>query len=168
MMDTQVIEIIGRNRLVNELLRAGLEVARPERDRGIDLIAYADLSPTVQSFIARPIQMKAASGQAFSLATKYHRLPDLILAYVWHLDTPAKAVTYALTYAEALAIAEMLGWTKTDSWARAGYSTSQPSRQILTLLESYTMTPERWWTKVTGLPWGEEEHDGADATLDTR
>ena len=81
-MDTQVIEIIGRNRLVNELLRAGLEVARPERDRGIDLIAYADLSPTVQSFIARPIQMKAASGQAFSLATKYHRLPDLILAYV--------------------------------------------------------------------------------------
>jgi hypothetical protein len=26
-MDTQVIEILGRNRLVNELLQAGLEVA---------------------------------------------------------------------------------------------------------------------------------------------
>ncbi|HLV97679.1 MAG TPA: hypothetical protein VKT82_03285 [Ktedonobacterales bacterium] len=151
-MDTQVIEILGRNRLVNELLQAGLEVARPERDRGIDLFAYADLSPTVQSFIARPIQMKAASGQGFSLATKYRRLPDLILAYVWHLATPAQAITYALTYDEALAIAEALPWTKTESWAQGQYATSHPSQQLLTLLEPYAMTPARWWTKVTSLP----------------
>ena len=39
-MDTQMIEIMGRNRLIDELLRAGLEVALPLRDRGIDLIAY--------------------------------------------------------------------------------------------------------------------------------
>jgi hypothetical protein len=42
-MDTQLTELIGRNWLVNELLRAGLEVATPLRDRGIDLIAYFDL-----------------------------------------------------------------------------------------------------------------------------
>ena len=39
-VDSQLIEIIGRNRLINELLRGGLEVATPLRDRGIDLIAY--------------------------------------------------------------------------------------------------------------------------------
>ncbi len=33
-MDTQVTEILGRNWLINELLRAGLEVATPLRDRG--------------------------------------------------------------------------------------------------------------------------------------
>ena len=76
-LDTQVIELLGRNRLVSELLRAGLEVAVPARDRGIDLIAYLDLidpqdeakdpasAGRVQRFAARPIQMKAASQQSF-------------------------------------------------------------------------------------------------------
>lgn len=60
-MDTQTLEIIGRNRLVNELLQAGLEIATPLRDRGIDLIAYLDIHKDATSFVASPIQMKAAS-----------------------------------------------------------------------------------------------------------
>src|SRR5437667_4051303 len=64
-MDTQMIEIMGRNRLIDELLRAGLEVALPLRDRGIDLIAYVDLADQVSAFVACPIQMKAASGRFF-------------------------------------------------------------------------------------------------------
>ncbi len=43
-LDTQVIELLGRQRLIAELLRDGLEVALPVRDRGVDLVAYADLS----------------------------------------------------------------------------------------------------------------------------
>src|SRR5438876_7603876 len=42
-VDTQIVELIGRHHLTAELLRAGLEVATPVRDRGIDLIAYADI-----------------------------------------------------------------------------------------------------------------------------
>ena len=42
MLDTQQIELLGRNRLVNEIIRANLEVTVPIRDRGIDMIAYAD------------------------------------------------------------------------------------------------------------------------------
>lgn len=42
-MDTQTVEIIGRNYLVSRLVSARLEVARPERDRGVDLIACVDL-----------------------------------------------------------------------------------------------------------------------------
>jgi hypothetical protein len=59
-MDAQVIELAGRNWLASELQRAGIEVARPERDRGIDLIAYSDLDERVAKFVARPIQMKAS------------------------------------------------------------------------------------------------------------
>src|SRR5262245_32215102 len=59
-LDSQVIEILGRQRLIAELLRDGLEVAVPVRDRGVDLIAYADLSQQVARFASRPIQMKAA------------------------------------------------------------------------------------------------------------
>ncbi len=44
-IDPQVVELLGRNKLISDLLRAGLEVALPMRDRGIDLIAYVDLRP---------------------------------------------------------------------------------------------------------------------------
>ena len=55
--DTQKIEIIGRNRLINELLAADLEVAQPLRDRGIDLIAYLDIDDAIDRFVAFPIQL---------------------------------------------------------------------------------------------------------------
>jgi len=35
-LDPQVVEILGRQRLMAELLRDGLEVAVPARDRGVD------------------------------------------------------------------------------------------------------------------------------------
>jgi hypothetical protein len=115
-LDKQVVELLGRERLIGELLRDGLEVAVPARDRGVDLIAYADLSKQVTRFSSRPIQMKASSTRAFGVDRKYDRIADLILAYVWHIDNPQAAVTYALSYAEAVRIAEVMGWTKTDSW----------------------------------------------------
>ena len=72
--DTQVTELLGRNRLVSELLRAGLEVALPLRDRGIDLIAYADVGAELTRFFACPIQMKAATASSFTVSRKYARI----------------------------------------------------------------------------------------------
>jgi hypothetical protein len=65
-LDTQQLELIGRSLLVGELLRDGLEVALPERDRGIDLIAYVEGDQTGVPFVARPIQMKARTAPAFT------------------------------------------------------------------------------------------------------
>jgi hypothetical protein len=149
-MDTQVLELLGRNYLVAELLRAGLEVGLPIRDRGVDLIAYADLNERVSTFIARPIQMKAASTSSFSIEAKYARFPDLILAHVWFLNDPRDTMVYALTYAEALTIANEIGWTNTESWRRGYYVTTRPSVRLVSLLEPHRMTPERWWLMVAG------------------
>jgi len=146
-LDTQVIELIGRNRLGSELLHAGLEIAVPARDRGIDLIAYADLTSNVETFKARPIQMKAASKRSFSLFRKYAKFADLIIAYVWFIKDPKQTTTYALTYDEALSVATKVGWTATKPWEREGYSTTSPSTEICELLEPYHMTADKWWKK---------------------
>jgi len=53
-MDSQTVEIIGRNYLVSRLVSDGLEVARPERDRGVDLIAYLDLDEADASCCSSP------------------------------------------------------------------------------------------------------------------
>lgn len=147
-MDSQTIELLGRNRLVDELLLAGLEVAVPLRDRGIDLIAYVDLAAVASTFVAVPIQMKAASTRAFSLDVKYARISNLVLTYVWGLQAPEHAQTFALTYKEALGVAERMAWTTTNSWAQGSYSTSAPSKQLCEFLEPFRMSPAAWRKKL--------------------
>jgi hypothetical protein len=133
------------------LLSAGLEVAIPQRDRGIDLIAYVDRDSRVSSFVAVPIQLKAATGSSFSIATKYSKFPNLLHAFVWGLGEEVEPVTYALTQAEAVAVGETMGWTKTESWRRGFYTSQQPGKRLLALLEPYRMDADRWWKKITRL-----------------
>jgi hypothetical protein len=150
-MDTQTRELVGKHRLASELLEAGLEVAFPSRDRGVDLIAYTDIDPAAGRFIAKPIQLKAASRRSFGIWKKYEKFHDLILAFVWHVDGTSVPETYALTYAEAVAIAEALGWTRTASWReQGGYSTTRPSADLRRRVAPHRMSPERWRTRVTG------------------
>lgn len=150
-LDTQVVELLGRLRLTGELLRDGLEVAVPMRDRGVDLIAYADLSRQVARFAARPIQMKAFTASGFSVAKKYRRIANLIVAYVWHLGDGQPAVTYAMPYAEAVELAETMGWTNTPSWKKGNaYSCTRPSKGLVELLERHRMGKGNWWALVVG------------------
>ena len=151
--DKNLVELTGRNWLASQLFRAGLEVARPERDRGIDLIAYLDMDDSGR-FIACPIQMKAASSAVFCLFPKYEKFADLLLAYVWNVDTPSETTCFALTYAEAYRVAETMEYTKTDSWLtggrhkRRGYTTTRPGARLRDLLAPYEMNNEKWRVKL--------------------
>ena len=154
--DSQLVELVGRSWLISQLLQAGLEVARPERDRGIDLIAYLDLDKTVGDFIACPIQVKAASKTTFSVNPKYERFPRMLIAYVWEVDDSSKTVAYALTYGEALAIARKKKWTRTLSWVeggkngKRGYSVTavREHSKLWCMLQPFQMIPELWLAKV--------------------
>lgn len=96
--DSQQVELLGRNRLIDELLRDNLEVAMPIRDRGIDLIASADSGEDVTTYSARPIQMKASWTRGFGLYRKYEKFPDLLIAYVWHLNDRDKGCRWGQSY----------------------------------------------------------------------
>jgi hypothetical protein len=150
-LDSQTIELIGQDRLAGELLRAGLEVAFPARDRGVDLIAYADLDTNLDRFVGKPIQMKAAFRRSFGIWKKYLKIHDLILAFVWHLDGKQDSETYALTCDEAFTVGEAMGWNNTNSWTiNGGYSTTRPIAKLCGLLDPNRMTPDLWWKKITG------------------
>ena len=150
-LDTQTLELIGRHRLANELLRAGLEVALPLRDRGVDLIAYADIDKQAGCFVARPIQMKAASQRSFGRWRKYERIHDLIVAFVWNLDGKGEPETYALTCAELATVGDAMRWTTTASWVDDGaYTTTRPGEKLCALLQPYLMTPAKWRARIVG------------------
>lgn len=89
-------------------------------------------------------------GQSFSIATKYTKFPNILLAYVWGLGGDREPVTYAMTQPEAVAVGEAMGWTRTESWRRGLYTTQRPPRKLLGLLEPHRMNPGKWWEKVTG------------------
>jgi hypothetical protein len=155
--DSQLVELAGRNWLASELMRAGIEVARPERDRGIDLIAYLDRDKRAGRFIARPIQMKAASHARFSLYPKYGKFRGLLLAYVWNLgaENPSAIRCFALTYKEALGILRQMGYARTHTWRKGGasgqrrYVVNKPSRELVALLSKYEMNSrDKWYERL--------------------
>lgn len=144
-LDTQVVEVLGRQLLVEQLLRAGIEVAEPVRDRGVDLIAYLERGEDHERFAAFPIQLKACSERAWNIDRKYAAIPGLILAHVWYVSEPVKTVVYAMTYGEALSVAEEMKYAASPSWQNGGYyATSSPSTRLVELLEVHRMSPERW------------------------
>src|SRR5258707_41628 len=110
--DSQLTELVGRHFLIAQLVAGDLEVAIPIRDRGIDLIAYLDLSTETEQFVSCPVQMKASREARFGVEKKYEKIANLLIAYVWHIEDPAKACVYALTYGEATGLLEKRGHTR--------------------------------------------------------
>jgi hypothetical protein len=143
--DSQLTELAGKHLLIAHLVAAGLEVAEPVRDKGIDLIVYRDSG----DFQARPVQMKASSLESFSLDGKYERFPHLLIAYVWNVQTPDRSEVYALTFKEAKKILVSKGYDKTESWEkRKYYFVRNAGTELKKLLAPYRMSPKNWQQKL--------------------
>jgi hypothetical protein len=147
--DSQLTELAGKHLLIAQLTAAGLEVAVPVRDRGIDLIAYLDRGTPPRDFVACPIQLKASTGEGFGLDKKYEKTANLILAYVWHVTDPVSYCIYALSYREALAILHRKGHTATTSWENGYWHVTRADKQLIRMLEPYKMTPKKWVERVS-------------------
>ena len=149
--DSQLTEIAGKHLLISRLVAAGLEVAEPLRDKGIDLVVYRD-GDGGKDFAAYPIQLKASSHESFSLDRKYERFSRLLIAYVWNVQDPERSDVYALTFSDAMQVMEKKGYAKTDSWTRKGYYfVRSAGAELKEILEPYKMTTERWQEKLQAI-----------------
>jgi hypothetical protein len=143
--DGQLIELAGRNWLVSQLIQAGIEVARPERDRGIDLIAYID----PPRFVAVPIQMKAFSEASFSVYRKRYR--GMLFVCVWHVKDSSQTVAFAMTWSEAQTIFRKMKWKADGVWRTKGswfVRSVAPDGSLAKLLSNHRMTPGKWPAKI--------------------
>jgi hypothetical protein len=148
-MDDQLLELCGKHRLTENLLGAGLEVAFPARDRGIDLIAYADTDRRLERFVAAPIQMKAATATCFSVDKKYSKFHEMLIAYVWNVSEPANTQIYVLTQQEAVDIATEMKYTATESWLGRGvYVVTRPGRKLVDRIRPHEASRAKWEEKI--------------------
>jgi hypothetical protein len=142
-MDPQQVEILGRNRVVDLLVREDIEVAFPLRDKGIDLIAF--ISPEGGTYAATPIQLKVCSKTGFSLDRKYRRIPGLRLVYVWHVNDGEEQQCFALQYEESLNVMTAMGYAKSNTWGTKGYyANTQPGTALQQQLDPFRVPPGQW------------------------
>lgn len=134
-LDTKQVELIATSWLEFQLMKNGFEVARPLRDKEIDLIAYTD-NPDCE-FSAHPIQIKSARNKTFSLDKKY-RDRSIVMAYIWGATTDRPEL-FLVPFSKALNLLSLIGDAPTsDSWALKGqYSTQRPSKKLTKKLELF-------------------------------
>lgn len=146
-MESETVDFVGRNRVIDDLLMAGLQVAIPLKAGDFDLIAYDELSERSTVFAGCPVQVKASQGRSFKLDQRFDRVANLIHAFVWGVGTD-RVTTYALSQREVVEVAEALGYTLAQSMQKDLYSSVPQSRTLVELLEPFRMTPEAWKRKI--------------------
>lgn len=138
-LDAQQIELIGTAALEAELIRQGFEVARPNRDRGIDLIVYSDQKD--KPFSAVPIQVKAATDRSFGIYKKYEKFTGLVLVFIWYATTKEPHY-FLLTHQESLKFLkdpeghswqsnECYTWPKIPKWLEEGLNEYKDNWKLL-------------------------------------
>ena len=150
MADTQITALAGHHYLISQLLAAGIEVATPVRDHGIDLIAYVDRIEATGQFFACPIQLKTNEDERFSLHRKYENFPNLLMVYAWNISSTTSRTLYALTYREAEKLLQKgpkgTDHTKTNSWTKENGSYHfRVNADWQDLLKPYQMTESKQW-----------------------
>jgi len=147
-LDSQQIEIIGKQLVIANLLAANLEVAVPIRDHGIDLIAFQDRAED-GLFKACPLQLKTASDAIFGLDSKYQHFTGLRIVFVWNAKEPSDARLFALTYDEAEKVMAKMQYDQTGSWAKGRYITTRPSEKLREMLGQFELkSPSEWPTRL--------------------
>jgi hypothetical protein len=139
-MDTQQIELVGRAALESRLVREGFEVARPHRDKGIDLIVFLD--EPASPFAALPIQVKAYTGTTFGAWRKYEQMSGLVFVYIW--DVLRSPRFFLMDFAEAATLIPdrqklTASWNRTDG--RAGWHWTAAPRHVAAALPAFE---DRW------------------------
>lgn len=143
MSDTGATEILGRTWFTAELVRAGIEVARPERDIGVDLVAY-----TADAAWMLPIQLKTIGLYGITVWQKYVGMP-IGIVYVVLGDGDggfggrAETIAYLLTPDQAWEMPAALG-KKFDPELHVTYRFSDLTRALASKLEGYRVLPGTW------------------------
>ena len=150
MKDGQLVELINTHLVIKSALDAELDVARPERDDGIDLIIYRRKGG---NWVSAPVQVKSR----FAIEKKYLKRDRLVMAYVCG-DKPDDL--FVLTHKKAVQIAEDLGYTKSLAWkkgelnddpltGRCAYSVV-PGPKLREKLKKFCASSTRWQDVLHG------------------
>lgn len=150
-LDAESVAILGQNRLIEQLVLGGIDVATPMRKHDVDLIAYVTPRDRSEEFVSAPIRVKSSTGRAFSIDNSLEAIAGLLHVFVWNVGGDSCSL-FALTHRELGAVAEALGYSLAPTFQKGLYP--QPvngSKSLANALEPYRMSAESWAPKLRNL-----------------
>src|ERR1035437_4272200 len=143
---SNVIEVLGRNHLIAQLVEDDVHAAVPLWDQGVDLLAYF---AGAEHLVARPMQLKVSETSRWGVYKKYAGIKDLLMVHIWHVKQPSAVEIYAMSYAEAKNLLEKTStYAQTKTWNNPmGHYDTAPIRSSTPLwksLQPFRMGKGKW------------------------
>jgi hypothetical protein len=139
-----MIELLGRNHLVAQLIEDDVHAAVPMWDQGVDLLAYYG---GTDRLVARPLQLKVAETTRWGVYQKYEKVQGLLMVYIWNVRRSADIEIYAMSYTEALNHLTTSGpYTNSKSWIEMGGYDMAPAQnsKMWDSLQPFRMQKGMW------------------------
>jgi hypothetical protein len=142
-MDSEMLELVGRARLMDEMMEDGVNVALPMGACEMDMLAYVNSRTGPCRIVSVPINVASFCSDALSSNLEAARVSGLLIALVWGIGNPEDVRTFALTPAE-LTVVKMI-----EIIGRANACT--PEVVLRNALEPFAMSPGKWRKKITAI-----------------
>jgi hypothetical protein len=153
-LPAQVVETTRRSGIrifESQVREAGLQLVEPQKKNGIDYFICCETHAD-HGRVSFPVKLKTSVHEVFSLYKKEAKIPQLLVAYVWHAREPKDSEVYALTYDEALQIVKSKPYFTSKSWKdEGGYSVTHAGAELKGLLKEYRMTPKKWRQRLQAI-----------------
>jgi hypothetical protein len=147
---SNIIEVLGRNHLIAQLVEDDVHAAVPLWDQGVDLVAYF---ARVGRLVARPLQLKVSETSRWGVYKKYAEIEDLLMVHIWHVKQSSAVEIYAMSYLEAKSLLEKTStYAQTETWKKPmGHYDTSPIRTNTPLwlsLQPFRMGKGKWQARL--------------------
>jgi hypothetical protein len=149
-IESEMLELMRRARLMDELVEDGVNVALPTGACEIDMLAYVDSRTASRTIVSVPIKVASFCSDALSSNLEAARTSGLLIALVWGISNPELVRTFAFTPAE-LTVVKMIEIMERANAARSGKRHDQacmPEAVLQNALEPFAMFPGKWRGKI--------------------
>jgi hypothetical protein len=150
---SEMLELAGRARLMDELMEDGVSVALPIAACEFDMLAFVDSRTEASVLVSVPINIVSFGVDALWSNLKAARTSGLLIARVWEISNPEQVRTFALTPAE-LTVLKMIQMIERACPVRASRA-PDPScaREAVAhkALEPFAMARGKWRKKIVAI-----------------
>jgi hypothetical protein len=147
-----IIEVLGRNHLIAQLIEDGVHAAIPLWDHGVDLLAYYEYEGHL---LARPLQLKVSEKSRWEVYKKYAEIKDLLMVHIRYVKQSSDVEIYAMSYAEAedlLTKTSTYATTQTYTNPMGHYDISPVPKEVRNSLQRFRMGQGKKWRELLERP----------------
>jgi hypothetical protein len=158
----EMLKMVARARVMDELMAEGLDVALPVGTCDIDMLALVESQTAPCGLVSVPIQVVALHGDGLSRHLEATRMSGMLIALVWDVGRSAPIRSFAFSSAELILVKMidlMSGADAERACVEAGPARAREA-VLRKAIEPFAMSPGNWRKKLTAIVAGRPATQG--------